>query len=130
MIVFLGGIVGVEGDIYLFDGNFVGIVGMVEMLVQNYEGYVEFFFCLFDEWKEGSFKGLCICGGVEVVVEWMNVVINSVLLKVIVNQIFKVKFFQGKSYKVMLNGKEVVVNLDVKGLIIVDMKKNDLLEIR
>lgn len=30
----------------------------------------------------------------------------------------------------MLNGKEAVANPDAKGLITVDMKKNDLLEIR
>ena len=103
---------------------------MAEMLVQNHEGYVEFLPCLPDEWKEGSFKGLCIRGGAEVAAEWTNAVINSASLKATVNQTFKVKLPQGKSYKVMLNGKEAVANPDAKGLITVDMKKNDLLEIR
>lgn len=130
MTVSPGGIAGAEGDIYSFDGNPAGTAGMAEMLVQNHEGYVEFLPCLPDEWKEGSFKGLCIRGGAEVAAEWTNAVINSASLKATVNQTFKVKLPQGKSYKVMLNGKEAVANPDAKGLITVDMKKNDLLEIR
>lgn len=130
MTVSPGGIAGAEGDIYSFDGNPAGTAGMAEMLVQNHEGYVEFLPCLPDEWKEGSFKGLCIRGGAEVAADWTNAVINSASLKATVNQTFKVKLPQGKSYKVMLNGKEAVANPDAKGLITVDMKKNDLLEIR
>ena len=130
MTVSPGGFAGAEGDIYSFDGNPAGTAGMAEMLVQNHEGYVEFLPCLPDEWKEGSFKGLCIRGGAEVAAEWTNAVINSASLKATANQTFKVKLPQGKSYKVMLNGKEAVANPDAKGLITVDMKKNDLLEIR
>ena len=130
MTVSPGGIAGAEGDIYSFDGNPAGTAGMAEMLVQNHEGYVEFLPCLPDEWKEGSFKGLCIRGGAEVAAEWTNAVINSASLKATANQTFKVKLPQGKSYKVMLNGKEAVADPDAKGLITVDMKKNDLLEIR
>ena len=130
MTVSPGGIAGAEGDIYSFDGNPAGTAGMAEMLVQNHEGYVEFLPCLPDEWKEGSFKGLCIRGGAEVAAEWTNAVINSASLKATANQTFKVKLPQGKSYKVMRNGKEAVANPDAKGLITVDMKKNDLLEIR
>lgn len=130
MTVSPGGIAGAEGDIYSFDGNPAGTAGMAEMLVQNHEGYVEFLPCLPDEWKEGSFKGLCIRGGAEVAAEWTNAVINSASLEATANQTFKVKLPQGKSYKVMLNGKEAVANPDAKGLITVDMKKNDLLEIR
>ena len=121
MTVSPGGIAGAEGDIYSFDGNPAGTAGMAEMLVQNHEGYVEFLPCLPDEWKEGSFKGLCIRGGAEVAAEWTNAVINSASLKATANQTFKVKLPQGKSYKVMLNGKEAVANPDAKGLITVDM---------
>lgn len=100
MTVSPGGIAGAEGDIYSFDGNPAGTAGMAEMLVQNHEGYVEFLPCLPDEWKEGSFKGLCIRGGAEVAAEWTNAVINSASLKATANQTFKVKLPQGKSYKV------------------------------
>ena len=124
MTVSPGGIAGAEGDIYSFDGNPAGTAGMAEMLVQNHEGYVEFLPCLPDEWKEGSFKGLCIRGGAEVAADWTNAVINSASLKATANQTFKVKLPQGKSYKVMLNGKEAVANPDAKGLITVEDNLN------
>ena len=72
MTVSPGGIAGAEGDIYSFDGNPAGTAGMAEMLVQNHEGYVEFLPCLPVEWKDGSFKGLCLKGGAEATAEWTN----------------------------------------------------------
>lgn len=129
MTVSPGGIAGADGDIYSFDGNPAGTAGMAEMLVQNHEGYVEFLPCLPQEWKDGSFKGLCIKGGGEVAADWTNAVINKASIKATANQTFKVKLPQGKNYKAMLNGKEAVTNLDAKGLITVDMKHGDLLEL-
>lgn len=130
MTVSPGGIAGAEGDIYSFDGNPAATAGIAEMLIQNHEGYVEFLPCLPNEWKEGSFKGLCIRGGAEVTADWKDAVINNASLKATANQTFKVKLPQGKNYKVLVNGKEAVANPDAKGLITVDMKKNDVLEIR
>lgn len=129
MTVSPGGIAGAEGDIYSFDGNTAGTAGMAEMLVQNHEGYVEFLPCLPKEWKDGSFKGLCLKGGAEAAAEWTNAVINKASLKAIGDQLFKVKVPQGKKYRVLLNGKEAIANPDAKGLITVDMKRGDLLEL-
>ena len=129
MTVSPGGIAGAEGDIYSFDGNPAGTAGMAEMLIQNHEGYVEFLPCLPVEWKDGSFKGLCLKGGVEATAEWTNAVINKASLKATADQVLKVKIPQGKKYRVLLNGKEAIANPDAKGLITVDMKRGDLLEL-
>lgn len=129
MTVSPGGIAGAEGDIYSFDGNPVGTAGMAEMLIQNHEGYVEFLPCLPVEWKDGSFKGLCLKGGAEATAEWTNAVINKASLKATADQVLKVKIPQGKKYRVLLNGKEAIANPDAKGLITVDMKRGDLLEL-
>lgn len=129
MTVSPGGIAGAEGDIYSFDGNPVGTAGMAEMLVQNHEGYVEFLPCLPVEWKDGSFKGLCLKGGAEATAEWTNAVINKASLKATVDQVLKVKVPQGKKYRVLLNSKEAIANPDAKGLITVEMKRGDLLEL-
>lgn len=129
MTVSPGGIVGAEGDIYSFDGNPAGTAGMAEMLIQNHEGYVEFLPCLPVEWKDGSFKGLCLKGGAEATAEWTNAVINKASLKATADQVLKVKIPQGKKYRVLLNGKEAIANPDAKGLITVDMKRGDLLEL-
>ncbi len=129
MTVSPGGIAGAEGDIYSFDGNPAGTAGMAEMLVQNHEGYVEFLPCLPVEWKDGSFKGLCLKGGAEATAEWTNAVINKASLKATVEQVLKVKVPQGKKYRVLLNSKEAIANPDAKGLITVEMKRGDLLEL-
>ena len=129
MTVSPGGIAGAEGDIYSFDGNPAGTAGMAEMLIQNHEGYVEFLPCLPVEWKDGSFKGLCLKGGAEATAEWTNAVINKASLKATADQVLKVKIPQGKKYRVHLNGKEAIANPDAKGLITVDMKRGDLLEL-
>lgn len=129
MTVSPGGIAGAEGDIYSFDGNPAGTAGMAEMLIQNHEGYVEFLPCLPVEWKDGSFKGLCLKGGAEAIAEWTNAVINKASLKATADQVLKVKIPQGKKYRVLLNGKEAIANPDAKGLITVDMKRGDLLEL-
>ena len=129
MTVSPGGIAGAEGDIYSFDGNPAGTAGMAGMLVQNHEGYVEFLPCLPVEWKDGSFKGLCLKGGAEATAEWTNAVINKASLKATVDQVLKVKVPQGKKYRVLLNSKEAIANPDAKGLITVEMKRGDLLEL-
>ena len=129
MTVSPGGIAGAEGDIYSFDGNPAGTAGMAEMLIQNHEGYVEFLPCLPVEWKDGSFKGLCLKGGAEATAEWTNAVINKASLKATADQVLKVKIPQGKKYRVLLNGKEAIANPHAKGLIPVDMKRGDLLEL-
>ena len=129
MTVSPGGIAGAEGDIYSFDGNPACTAGMAEMLIQNHEGYVEFLPCLPVEWKDGSFKGLCLKGGAEATAEWTNAVINKASLKATADQVLKVKIPQGKKYRVLLNGKEAIANPDAKGLITVDMKRGDLLEL-
>ena len=130
MTVSPGGIAGAEGDIYSFDGNTAGTAGMAEMLVQNHEGYVEFLPCLPKEWKDGSFKGLCLKGGAEAAAEWTDTVIDKASLKATVDQVFKVKVPQGKKYRVLLNSKEAIANPDAKGLITVDMKRGDVLELQ
>ena len=129
MTVSPGGIAGAEGDIYSFDGNPAGTAGMAEMLIQNHEGYVEFLPCLPIEWKDGGFKGLCLKGGAEATAEWTNTVINKASLKATVDQVLKVKIPQGKKYRVLLNSKEAIANPDAKGLITVEMKRGDLLEL-
>lgn len=99
MTVSPGGIAGAEGDIYSFDGNPAGTAGMAEMLIQNHEGYVEFLPCLPVEWKDGSFKGLCLKGGAEATAEWTNAVINKASLKATADQVWGIQrsgFFNGR----------------------------------
>lgn len=125
-----GGIAGAPNDIYSFDGNPAGTAGIAEMLVQNHEGYIEFLPCLPQAWKDGQFKGICIRGGAEVSAKWNNSVMQQASLKATADHTFTLKLPVTHKYILALNGKTIDNEPDSKGLISVEMKNGDLLEIK
>lgn len=72
MTVSPAGVAMAEEDIFSFDATEGGVAGICEMLLQCYEGYLEFLPALPSEWKDGSVKGLCAYGGLVVDIDWKN----------------------------------------------------------
>ena len=124
------GIAGAPYDIYAFDGNTAAAAGIAEMLIQNHQGYVEFIPCLPEQWKDGTFKGLCVKGGAEVSATWENSIIVDASLKATANHTFNIKLPQGKNYSVSLNGKRQEISPDDKNCFTIAMKKGDVLDIK
>lgn len=75
------GIAGAGEDIFAFDGNTAGAAGIAEMLLQGYDNRIELLPCLPEEWKNGSFKGLCARGGIELDASWKNAQIEQTELR-------------------------------------------------
>jgi glycoside hydrolase family 95 protein len=124
------GIAGAPYDIYAFDGNPAAAAGISEMLIQSHQGYVEFIPCLPEQWKDGSFKGLCIKGGAEVSATWENSNITYASVKATSENCFRIKLPQGKNYKITVNGATQNITADTNGCFPISMRKGDILEIK
>ena len=66
---------------FQIDGNFGGVAGVCEMLVQSREGEIELLPALPKAWSEGCVSGLCARGGYEVEFEWKGGYVRDCSIK-------------------------------------------------
>lgn len=124
------GVGGAPYDIFIFDGNAAGAAGIGEMLVQCHEGYIELLPCLPQQWKTGSYKGLCVRGGAEVSASWEDMLLIKASLKATIDNRFSIKLPSGGEYVLKMNGRSIRLTADRRGVITLDMRCNDLLELK
>ncbi|WP_343037784.1 glycosyl hydrolase family 95 catalytic domain-containing protein, partial [Pseudoxanthomonas gei] len=67
---------------FQIDGNFGGIAGMSEMLVQSHLDHIYLLAALPDQWQQGQVKGLRTRGGFEIVeMDWRDGKVNKVVIR-------------------------------------------------
>ncbi|HEY4047419.1 MAG TPA: glycoside hydrolase family 95 protein [Acidobacteriaceae bacterium] len=77
----LGGVAGAQSNIFAIDGNCAGAAGIAEMLLQSHSGEIHLLPALPSSWTQGSIRGLCARGGVEVSMSWAASKLTSATLK-------------------------------------------------
>lgn len=119
------GIAGAGDDIFAFDGNTAGAAGIAEMLLQSHDGCIELLPCLPEEWKDGSFKGLCARGGVEIDASWKNARIENTALKATAPVKFSLRIPNANAYRWKLNKKSFTPKMNADGSVHIKMDKGD-----
>jgi alpha-L-fucosidase 2 len=94
----------------------------------SHEGYIEILPALPDDWKDGSFAGLCVRGGGVISAKWSNAKPNEIVITATADHRFKIKRPVGsKTVKVEKN-KKIIPQQDKKFLL-VSMKKGESVKI-
>lgn len=100
MTVSPAGVAGVSEDIFSFDATEASVAGMCEMLLQSYDGYLDFLPALPKAWANGRVRGLCAEGGIQANITWKDGKVSSATLISNKNQTIKCKINgEMKSFK-------------------------------
>lgn len=96
MTVSPAGVAMAEYDIFSFDATEASVAGMCEMLLQSYDGFIEFLPALPRQWSTGHVSGLCAEGGLVVDMSWRDGKMMSARVKATADCTFCVKGISGK----------------------------------
>ncbi|CCY37960.1 putative uncharacterized protein [Tannerella sp. CAG:118] len=129
MTVSPAGIAGAESDIFSFDANEAAVSGMSEMLLQSYDGFIEFLPAIPDSWDKGEVKGICAQGGLVINMKWAQKRLSNAEIKATREHVFRVYLPEKWGVPVLeINGKKIDANTD-KELYDITLSNGDVLSI-
>jgi alpha-L-fucosidase 2 len=93
---------------FQIDGNFGGIAGIMEMLLQSHQDELTLFPALPAAWDKGSIRGIRARGGYELELEWNNGVLEQGVIKAGHDGVCRVRCMRSSGpLTVEANGKQV-----------------------
>jgi alpha-L-fucosidase 2 len=99
---------------FQIDGNFGGVAGICEMLVQSHTGEIELLPALPSAWREGAIKGLRARGGYEIDVAWQDGKLASALVRNVGgNGVCKVRLGDKVAELKVKRGKAISLNANL-----------------
>lgn len=102
---------------FQIDGNFGGVAGVAEMLLQSHEGYINLLPTLPEAWKNGSFKGLKARGNFTVDCRWKDFIPEEIAITSCVGGNASLRFAGISSAKVFEGEREIAIQTDGDDLI-------------
>jgi alpha-L-fucosidase 2 len=99
---------------FQIDGNFGGIAGMTEMLLQNHLGEIHLLPALPDAWNEGTVKGLKTRGNFEVSINWKGQRLTDAVIKSLSGGNCKIR----TAVPVMVVGENIKSTADANGYVL------------
>jgi len=108
---------------FQIDGNFGGIAGMAEMLVQSHAGEVSLLPALPEIWSEGRFRGFKARGGLEIALEWKDGLASLGTLRPIADGEQRLRLPEGQRIvSVRENAKSIPVREDKTGAFVMSLQ--------
>jgi alpha-L-fucosidase 2 len=108
---------------FQIDGNFGGISGMAEMLVQSHNGEVSLLPALPEAWSEGRLRGFKARGGLEISLEWKDSLASLATLRSTVDGEHRLRLPEGQRIVSVREGtKSIAVHEDKGGLFVMALQ--------
>jgi alpha-L-fucosidase 2 len=113
---------------FQIDGNFGGAAGIMEMLLQSHEGFINLLPAIPTSWDEGTFNGLKVRGGATVDVSWKNGKPTFATIKSTYGGTYKLKVPESVT-TVQIKGKGINKKFSKEKFIEIPIYKGDSVEV-
>lgn len=81
MTVSPAGVAGAEENIFSFDATEAALAGACEMILQSYDGCLDFLPALPKAWNDGSVRGICARGAITADIDWREGRVTHAVLR-------------------------------------------------
>ena len=123
------GIAGADEDIFSFDATEASIAGMCDMLLQSYDGFVEFLPALPKAWPQGRVCGLGVEGGFIADLEWNDSAMRQAVFTATADAPLRLAIPMGTDPEFAVNNKKTTGKRDKDGFVNFKLHTSDKLTV-